>query len=611
MKPKRLWQGVSFSVSVVLLFYSCKKEPEAIPNQPPLAIAGADRTIALPQDSVHLDGAASTDKDGTIVSYKWEMIGGPQQFIIMSAESAKTVVTRLQEGVYQFQLTTTDNSGALAKDTVQVTVNKAVAGNQSPAARAGGDQQFILPINTFTLDGSASFDPDGTITGWQWTKIAGPVAAGLVTPTAASTLVTGVTTGVYQFELQVTDNLGQSAKDTVQVTVLATGSCNDANVRVVSGPGELTAFGSLSQPRSFVRSAALGDKMIFAGGGINNNYDFTPSNRVDIYNFTTKAWSTAQLSESYYHQHVTVGNKILFVSYGGEIDLYDAVANSWSVLPLTPATELYLPTVAVLGSKVFFAGGFFDDNPTSVVNIYDAAANTWTTTKLSEGRAGMTAVAVGNKLVFAGGYKKVDGDGNVEDPSKRVDIYNNTTNTWSTADLPQPQYYGSAAVVGNKAVFSFEGMNNVIIYDATTNKFSEVSLSLPRQSAKVVSVGNKILVAGGYGAGGEYSRVDIYDASIGSWSVANMSRPGSVAWSAAVGNKLLLSVYNNDGNVNGSVFDVYDAGSNTFTPVQLSHQLFATPVAADGKIYFGGATVNTIGDLYANSSCKVWQFEFK
>ena len=80
-------------------------------------------------------------------------------------------MNNLSEGVYQFELTVTDNKGATGKDTVQITVN--AAANISPTANAGGDQTITLPTNTVTLSGSGT-DPDGTISSYSWTKISGP-----------------------------------------------------------------------------------------------------------------------------------------------------------------------------------------------------------------------------------------------------------------------------------------------------------------------------------------------------------------------------------------------------------------------------------------------------
>src|SRR5206468_3572712 len=123
------------------------------------------------------------------------------------------------QGIYKFELTVKDNSGASAKDTVMITVNAAVPpANIAPVAHAGNDQLITLPQNKATLSGSGT-DADGSIVSYQWTKISGPSAA-IATPASAQTDVTGLVQGVYQFELKVTDNQGATGKDTVNVTVI-------------------------------------------------------------------------------------------------------------------------------------------------------------------------------------------------------------------------------------------------------------------------------------------------------------------------------------------------------------------------------------------------------
>ena len=53
--------------------------------------------------------------------------------------------------------------------------------NKPPIAIAGPDQMITLPTDSISLDGSASNDPDGTISdpiaiGWLWKKIEGPAS---------------------------------------------------------------------------------------------------------------------------------------------------------------------------------------------------------------------------------------------------------------------------------------------------------------------------------------------------------------------------------------------------------------------------------------------------
>ncbi len=188
----------------------------AAANQAPTANGGLDANITLPTNTTSLNGSG-TDADGTIVSYQWTKVAGPAAGNISNATAAVTSATALVQGVYRFELRVTDNSGAVDTDTMQVTVN---AANQVPTANAGLNANITLPTNTTALNGSGT-DADGTITAYQWTKIAGPVPGIVSNATAAITNATALVQGIYRFELRVTDNSGAVKRDTMQVTVNA------------------------------------------------------------------------------------------------------------------------------------------------------------------------------------------------------------------------------------------------------------------------------------------------------------------------------------------------------------------------------------------------------
>ncbi len=109
--------------------------------------------------------------------------------------------------------------------------------NQPPIALAGPDFTITLPINSVTLDGSKSNDPDGKISGWQWTKISGPSSSNITNANAAQTSVVDLVQGVYLFELKVTDTGALSDRDTIQVTVMAVNlppACTNCKIVFVS-----------------------------------------------------------------------------------------------------------------------------------------------------------------------------------------------------------------------------------------------------------------------------------------------------------------------------------------------------------------------------------------
>jgi hypothetical protein len=104
--------------------------------------------------------------------------------------------------------------------------------DKPPVAKAGVDATIILPIDSITLDGSSSSDPDGNITYYQWTKISGPDTFNIVNASTVKTHVKNLKSGIYLFQLQVTDSNSISAKDTVQISVHGPGPIANAGADV-------------------------------------------------------------------------------------------------------------------------------------------------------------------------------------------------------------------------------------------------------------------------------------------------------------------------------------------------------------------------------------------
>lgn len=209
--------------------------PVVVINNPPTANAGVDKTVQLPINSVTLSGSG-TDSDGTIASYAWTQVSGPNTASIGTPSSASTTVSGLVEGSYTFRLTVKDNSGASANDDVNVTVK---AANVAPTANAGSDQTITLPINSVSLSG-AGIDSDGTIASYAWLQVSGPSIATISAGTSATTTMGSLVQGVYVFRLTVKDNQGATGIDDVQVTVNAAIVANSPPTANAGGDKALT-----------------------------------------------------------------------------------------------------------------------------------------------------------------------------------------------------------------------------------------------------------------------------------------------------------------------------------------------------------------------------------
>jgi len=284
-----------------------------------------------------------------------------------------------------------------------------------------------------------------------------------------------------------------------------------ASVDVLDVPSGRASLTQLSAERTAPALATVGTRVLFAGGTIKQApFKYAPSDAVDIYDGATGAWTTAHLSQA-------------------RSDI----------------------AVAVLGSRVLFAGGSADGGPSAVVDIYDADTGAWSTRHLSEPRTAVGAVMVGGTAIFAGGQN-----------SAAVDLYTAARDEWRTAQLSAPRAVVGVAA-GSRAVFAtrgsgiltFEAANVVDVYDSATDAWSATQrgdtpvpdvgerLFLPRFNAEGSDVGGTLVAAGGqvvfaggfipvrHGGAGQYwtvvpsAEMDILDLAAGAWSTSHLSEP--------------------------------------------------------------------------------------
>lgn len=137
----------------------------------PVANAGSDITIPATTGSATLDGAASTDADGTIVRYVWKKLTGPAGDTIatpLGTASSTTVSGLTTVGVYTYQLNVVDNRAAIATDTLTITVDSTGTGNAVTLSPLGkittGDVTQLNNASKFTLE--AQFKYEATVSGW-------------------------------------------------------------------------------------------------------------------------------------------------------------------------------------------------------------------------------------------------------------------------------------------------------------------------------------------------------------------------------------------------------------------------------------------------------------
>lgn len=150
------------------------------------------------------DARGSSDPDGTIVSYDWDFGDGSEPGTGVAPNH-----TYSAGGTFAVRLTVTDDRGATASSTRQVTVE---GPNQAPSAA------FTVVGSGLgvSVDGSGSADADGSIVSYAWNWGDGSAAGSGRTATH-----TYASAGEKTVTLTVTDNRGATATTTRTVTLTA------------------------------------------------------------------------------------------------------------------------------------------------------------------------------------------------------------------------------------------------------------------------------------------------------------------------------------------------------------------------------------------------------
>lgn len=476
----------------------------------PTANAGPDATVTLPTNNITLNGSG-TDPYGTITTYSWSQVSGPNTASFSPSSTAQSVtVNGLVQGTYIFTLNVTDDLRAVSKaDSVIITVNPAPV-NQAPISEAGPDITITLPANSTVLSGSGT--ATNSISSYTWSQVSGPNTA-TFSPgdTAQNPTVSGLVQGSYIFALNVTDNNGSISKpDSVNVTVggivLQTwqtltpssgaiigreenGYVQAGNKFYLMGGRGIVAvqeynpanksWTNKSNPpieMNHFQPVAL-NGLIYATGSMNGLFPHEkPLSKVYVYNSASDKWFTGSAIPVTRRRGaagaVAYNNKIYVVGgitdghwYGWVkwFDEYDPATNTWKVLPDAPRVRDHFQAV-VINNKLYIAGGrrSFDstghlfDLTVPEVDVYDFAASSWSTlpagSNLPIPRAGASNVVSGNQLLVIGGESGIQTVAHKE--THALDV---TTNTWRRlADL-QTGRHGTGAVFSDNSIYIASG----------------------------------------------------------------------------------------------------------------------------------------------------------
>lgn len=173
----------------------------------PVASLQATPVEGEPPLFVQFDASGSSDSDGTIVSYAFDFGDGSP---MVTQSTPLTSHTYLSDGQYTATVSVTDDTGLVGNAGIGIGI-----GNTQPIAIANADPSSGNASLEVYLDGSASYDNDGTIIAWEWDLD----DDGVWDATGPSVTHTFDSAGTYPVTLRVTDNEGGTGSDTLTILV--------------------------------------------------------------------------------------------------------------------------------------------------------------------------------------------------------------------------------------------------------------------------------------------------------------------------------------------------------------------------------------------------------
>ena len=346
---------------------------------------------------------------------------------------------------------------------------------------------------------------------------------------------------------------------------------------VVQGQWDTTsAFTHLPANLTSVVATTVGNLGLFAD---------TRSSKFFIYNYDTNTWTNTTYPSN--------GQSVYAATAAGNVALFESNNGHWLYNTQTATfTSVLYPEwiqqrcVTSAGNKIFVAGGVISrvcsgiacDVYLTTVDIYDASTNVWSTSDVSLARCLMSATSVGNLVLFGGGFVRTGTSPSwVYGVTTLVDIYDMSSNSWTTANLALARFSPVAVSAGNLALFlggmwspepnGYTGAFMVDIYDTVSHSWSSYNLPYAPGTqfygAVAVNVGTQaVIITPTSGMGS--ANYTIFESLNQTWAHGSLPSPSVPVYGMPQWKGMAISSYNNRVLVAGGGGDPYmDAGSNS------------------------------------------------
>lgn len=313
--------------------------------------------------------------------------------------------------------------------------------------------------------------------------------------------------------------------------------------------GELRYYGTataLSEARSELAAATVGNYALFGGGDDGSSYGNTPA--VDAYDKNLTRTKAASLSDGGKSLAESVGHYAMFVSDAGRFNDHCTAYDGSLTATTTGYSHTYSKAtskaISSVGNYVLVAGGAEKTKIVNTVRTINDSLTIGSATSLRQAKCYIAGGKVGGYALFAGGA--IFGILNTE--QKDVDAYNASLTRSSVSELSKSYRSTTTATVGSYALFHV-GSGAVDVYNASLTK-STTTINTDAIGMAATSFENYAIFAG-------ETAVVAFNESLTCTSIKALSKKRNMGAATAIGNYALFAGGETFGGKHLNAVDVY------------------------------------------------------
>lgn len=191
---------------------------------PPIADAGENVSVILPNTTATLDASQSTDADTADLKYSWEQIYGPSTISFSDDTAESPNISNLEEGIYKIKLAVSDGRYT-STDDVLVIVSQTGNTNPTVSIVSPANNEAFKEGEDITITASAT-DLDGTITKVEFYD--GSTKLGEDTTEPYNYVWSNASLGAHQISAKAIDNSnGESTSQIVNISIDEVKICSE------------------------------------------------------------------------------------------------------------------------------------------------------------------------------------------------------------------------------------------------------------------------------------------------------------------------------------------------------------------------------------------------